>query len=157
VQVLNRSVNELSPEDHPLIFAVNMSTGKRFHTQPTEVRGCARLAYFLLSHCGSRMSTSVQVAVHHMLNVVPTAGWHGWSVTCWIAGCCHPQVLAYQSAVVLPPYPPGKALGTFGGLQFGLGLKRTDTRCAFDATLGRTVTVAYAGQPLLQPNILYMP
>ncbi len=57
----------------------------------------------------------------------------------WVALYCHPQVLAYQSAVVLPPYPPGKALGTFGGQQFGLGLKRTDTRCAFDATLGRTV------------------
>ncbi len=38
MQVLNRSVDELSPEDHPLIFAVNMSTGTRFHTQPTEVR-----------------------------------------------------------------------------------------------------------------------
>jgi len=38
VQVLDRSVDELSPEDHPLIFAVNMSTGKRFHTQPTDVQ-----------------------------------------------------------------------------------------------------------------------
>ncbi len=38
MQVLDRSVDELSPEDHPLIFAVNMSTGKRFHTQPTDVQ-----------------------------------------------------------------------------------------------------------------------
>jgi len=79
------------------------------------------------------------------------------AIYAWVAFYCHPQVLAYQSAVVLPPYPPGKALGTFGGQQFGLGLKRTDTRCAFDATLGRTVTVAYAGQSLLHPSSVYMP
>ena len=62
-------------------------------------------------------------------------------------------MLAYWSAVVLPSYPPGKALGFFGGLQFGLGLKRTDVRAAFDATLGRTVTMAYAGQPRRIPSL----
>ena len=36
-QVLNKTVGELTPRDHPLIFAVNMSTGKQFHANPTEV------------------------------------------------------------------------------------------------------------------------
>ncbi len=56
------------------------------------------------------------------------------------------QVLAYHSAEVLPPRAPGEALGTFLGLQFGLGVKRTDVKRAFDAILGRSVPVAYAGR-----------
>lgn len=55
------------------------------------------------------------------------------------------KVLAYRSAVVLPPHAPDAALGTFLGLQLGMGLQRTDVRRAFDATLGRSVPVAYAG------------
>ena len=35
--MLNKTVDELSPAQHPLIFAVNMSTGKQFHAHPTEV------------------------------------------------------------------------------------------------------------------------
>ena len=46
---------------------------------------------------------------------------------------------------MLPPQPPGRALGTFLGLQLGMGLQRTDTRLAFDPTLGCSVPMAYAG------------
>lgn len=55
------------------------------------------------------------------------------------------QVLSFSSAEVLPPRPPGRALGTFLGLQLGMGLQRTDMRLAFDPTLGRSVPMAYAG------------
>ncbi|KAK9837305.1 hypothetical protein WJX81_005203 [Elliptochloris bilobata] len=93
-RALNKTVAELSPKDHPLIFAVNMSTGKRYQAQPTEV-------------------------------------------------------LSYHSAEVLPPRPRGQALGTFSGLQLGLRLRRTDVRRAFDATLGRSVPLSYAGRNLM--------
>ena len=56
-----------------------------------------------------------------------------------------PQVLGFDSAQVLPPRPPGRALGTFLGLQLGMGLQRADVRLAFDPTLGRSVPMAYAG------------
>ena len=36
--MLNKTAAELSPDDHPLISAVNMSTGKRFRSHPTEVQ-----------------------------------------------------------------------------------------------------------------------
>ena len=56
-------------------------------------------------------------------------------------------MLSYISAEVLPPQPPGRALGTFMGLQLGMGLQRSDVRLAFDPTLGRSVSMAYVGAP----------
>lgn len=158
-QVLNKSISELSPDDHPLIFAVNMSTGKRFHTRPSEVwrpaclptlsndtyQQSLRLSMKTAHHVLAKRSCQAQVLAYRSAVALPsctlTLSWYG-----------QVQVLAYQSAVVLPPYPPGTALGFFGGLQFGLGLKRADVRAAFDATLGRTVTMAYAGQPPMPAN-----
>ena len=56
-------------------------------------------------------------------------------------------MLSFSSAEAQPPRPPARALGTFLGLQLGMGLQRTDVRLAFDPTLGRSVPMAYAGAP----------
>ena len=57
----------------------------------------------------------------------------------------NPQVLSFSSAAVLPPQPPGRSLGTFLGLQLGMGLQWSDVRLAFDPTFGRSMPMAYAG------------